>query len=303
MSRTTLDNPVRPRVSGNLGALAATAERRHPGDRPKPPAPFTGIDRWPVIDLVFREASTKLAKTDLCDWALAGGVLGLDGLETFASPSATALRLLSANIESAGCFRYREPTTGMQWAVRIAEDRGDAWRGWAISPGPRADVLAATARFALLQQAREVLADVKRPGQVQTEKLLRTRARMARLVRSLDGLDLALDVAAAEYGRACVNGPSTQIDALALARRRWGRCQVTWPDDWQHVVFDGLATLAKVEVQIVDFRKTGWRSESVARQPAIIHTRWIDSENIEVAWSKMFLELLSIWLGANKSAA
>jgi hypothetical protein len=268
---------------------------------------FQGIENWPPLNYVFhRLAVVWIARAGITSWLSYGGTWAADGSPTFGSWSPIAAAILHQIAVRTGAFHYVDEQ-GDQWAVLVAsEDPGSAvaWRGLAIGGEFSPCLLSYQVREHALQAIARELNELDQPAILCTDNAGAQRLRLLRWGRRVGLLDLGVRVLP-RLVRSAARHPTLQATVRldALARAAWGPGDNCWPAEWESLVFDAIASLCSVQVQVLDLPKMGWCPRTISRRQAITRITRQDGALIRVRFARPFLTFLGHWLGPERAAA
>jgi hypothetical protein len=268
---------------------------------------FDGIADWPHLSRIFRQVAADLiAREGAASWLSQGGARAADGSPSFGIQSPAASAILHRIAGQVGAFHYIDEQ-GDHWAVLLAtEDRGRcvAWQGLALGGALSPCLLSQPVRENALCAIAQQLDGLNQPAVLGADSVDPDRLRLSQWRRRLRLLDVGLRLLP-RLAHSAARDPKLQaaIPPAALARATWGPADDLWPAEWESLVFDAIASLCSVHVQVVDLPKTGWSPRTISRGPAITCITQQNPALIRVHLAHPFLTFLSHWLGRRTEAA
>jgi hypothetical protein len=239
----------------------------------------------------FRRLPSDWPHSDHAAWGFdTGGELSrpFDGIESCAS------RFVDAQ--------------GDQWAILVAPKnpgRLAPRRRLAIGGVTSPDLLSRPVRAKTLETIDRRLAELNHPAVLCTNAIDRDRTWLVRWRHRLRLLDLALLMLPRLWHVATRNQSlHVTVGLSALAAAEWGLPEDHgWPAGWDSLIFEAIATLCGLQVQILEVFPTGWRPRSILRRPAITRLSQENEGLIRVRFSRSFLTFLDQWKDHSTGAA
>jgi hypothetical protein len=252
------------------------------------------VEHWPNLSAMLRRKSLAILRHDgFQTWASAGGQVGSDGHPGFGDFSCTARKILS-NLSAPG-IRYVDGA-GLSWAVWITGTcvgKLGNRNGIALGCAFDARLLSQPCRERSIRELADRMHQMAPPGGSLSEDEWRIRDRLRdrhrRLVLFNEALALVpkLYACATRLGRRRLH---LQVDELATIV--WGPDRLHWPDDWREAVFQALACLGRLQVEVLELPMSGWAPRPTAREPALAGLSWRNSDILSVHLGSRFLEFL-----------
>jgi len=269
---------------------------------------FDGIERWPHLSRVFHQVAADLiAQTGVAGWIALGGARTANGSLGFGSRSPVASEILHRIAGQTGAFHFVDDRSGDEWAVLLAPDdrvRSAPWLGLAISGEFSPRLVSRRVREQALRVIDRHLDELNGPAILSVESADRGRVRLERWRCRLRLLDLGLRMLPSLCRFAAQNQTehvSARVDVLAAAA--WGPDDCCWPAEWQSLAFDAIASLCRIQVQILELPKSGWCPRTILRRPAIDRLAQVNLGSISVRFARPFLSFVGHWRDRTTDAA
>ena len=288
-------------MPGNLACSAegAVAPSRADLDTADIETLLDAIEGWPDLsEILFQRSLGLLARRGFSRWVSAGGTIEFDARPSFGNPSYFARRLLRHISARTAGFRYRD-SNGLSWAVRLLEHRpGRPGSLRALALGCDLDIrlLGCPHRERFVRVLVERIQQMAPPA---SENEWRVRDRLRDRHRRLVLLGEAVALVPTLYASATRLGRSyLQLQVDELAAIVWGADRLHWPDDRREAVFQALACLGRLQVEVLELPMSGWAPRPTARTPAITDLSWLNRDTLSVHLGAMFVEFLCHMTGA-----